>query len=139
MTEQEMEERDYEMGCASDAQNALAQSRMEFTDDTSKIKELAAQGNYVVVIEGPAYCGVTDAIIGTRRMYAFHSPNQKTAMDNASEYNADCDPETFAVVYFKGFDPDGPLVQMRNPDAEPVTPPEAPKLLPLSGDDDIPF
>ena len=67
MNIQEREELDYEMGCASELQNAFSRSRMEIRlhDDTSKIKALVAQGKHVVAVSYPSCCPSTDAYLGT--------------------------------------------------------------------------
>ena len=61
------EDRDYWMGAATELQNAFALSQMEKQDDTAAINELVSLGRFIVVCEGTAYCGRTDAIMGVAR------------------------------------------------------------------------
>lgn len=52
----------------SEFENALAVSRMEFSQrqakDNEKINKLVEAGRFVVVSSYPAYCPITDAIMG---------------------------------------------------------------------------
>lgn len=67
-TIQEQEGLDYQMGAASEYQNAFAWSRMNRKpDDSDKINKAIQEGKYVVVSESPEYCPSTDASMGTRR------------------------------------------------------------------------
>ncbi len=63
---QALEEMDYELGCASELQNAFDRSRMEIQihDDTKKIEELVAASKHVVASSGVVCCPSTDAYIG---------------------------------------------------------------------------
>ena len=64
-SEQEREHLDYEMGSASDLQNAYAVSCMERKpDDRGKVDELLRVGRYVVVTETDIFCPRTDAGMG---------------------------------------------------------------------------
>lgn len=48
-----------------DMQQALAQSRAEFTDDRHKVGDLVTAGRFVVVLIAPAFCPRTDAVMGS--------------------------------------------------------------------------
>ena len=64
-SEQEREHLDYEMGSASELQNAYALSCMERKpDDRGKVNELLRVGRYVVVTEIDLFCPRTDAGMG---------------------------------------------------------------------------
>jgi hypothetical protein len=64
---QEQEQFDYEMGMATELQNAYAYSRMTTTikNETKAINELSAAGWYVAVGQFEICCQHTDALIGT--------------------------------------------------------------------------
>jgi hypothetical protein len=80
---QQQEEYDYQMGAASDAENALAWNRMNMKpDDSGKIAEAVAAGKFVVVLEGTAYCPSTDAIMGSRKF--LHSAHDTRAEAQAA-------------------------------------------------------
>lgn len=65
---QEREHWDYEMGAASELQNAVALSRMELPADHScQIADAVKAGKFLVIEEGTAYCPRTDAAIGSLR------------------------------------------------------------------------
>ena len=67
MNIQEREEMDYQMGMASEQQNALTVSRLtQKPDDRFKIDELVAAGRFCVIEDVIAYCPITDAIMGNR-------------------------------------------------------------------------
>ncbi len=63
---QEQEERDYQMGCGSELQNAFAMSAMEFDNGWEPIQKAIDAGKIVVAYVGTAYCHRTDAILGAR-------------------------------------------------------------------------
>lgn len=68
MTPQELEHWDYEMGAASELQNAVSLSRMELPADHScQIADAIEAGKFVVIEEGPVFCPRTDASIGSLR------------------------------------------------------------------------
>lgn len=65
---QQQEEYDYQMGMASEAENAFAWNRMNMKpDDSAKIQEAIDAGKFAVVLDGPVYCPSTDAIMGSQR------------------------------------------------------------------------
>lgn len=65
---QEQEERDYQMGAASELQNAYAWSIMNRKpDDSGKINAALEAGKHVIIEEGTEYCPSTDAIMGSRK------------------------------------------------------------------------
>ena len=67
MNIQEREHWDYESGCSSELQNALARSRMERPIDNSqsRINALVALGFHVVAVSYHQFCFSTDAYLGT--------------------------------------------------------------------------
>jgi hypothetical protein len=96
---QEREEWEYRMGCASELQNALTRSRLEFTDDSGSVRELTDAGRYVVVFESTAYCQSTDAIIGTRKTLVGDFATNEEAQALVDELNEGADEECSARVY----------------------------------------
>lgn len=68
MTHQEQEHIDHVAGSASEFQNSFAQSQIEHhhanIDTVVRIAELVEAGRFVVVGSCPAYCRVTDAVVG---------------------------------------------------------------------------
>ena len=95
MNIQEREQWEYEAGWASEQQNALAVSRMnQPPDDSDKINEAIANGLYVVIEEGPAYCPITDAIMGSRQYLVttfktLEEASRYIGRLNREEYNPD--------------------------------------------------
>lgn len=68
--DQRREQVEYEMGCASEQQNALAWSRMNMpADDSAKVDEFLRRGFWVLVNDRTAYCPSTDAIMGRHRWF----------------------------------------------------------------------
>jgi len=82
MTLQEQEELDYQMGVATEQQNAYALSCMERKpDDKAKINALVDQGRFVVVVRGPEYCPHTDALLpGSRQLCCGDYATREEAM-----------------------------------------------------------
>lgn len=120
MTPQEQEELDYQMGCATEQQNAYAVSCMDRKpDDTAKINDLVSQGRFVVVVEGPEYCRHTDALLpDARQLHCSNHATREEAM--------------VALLKDVGDDPDPDLnyfILPRQPAAAYVPP----------TDEDIPF
>jgi hypothetical protein len=69
MNIQEQEEIDYQIGCASELQNALVWSRMNRRpDDSRRIEDAVKAGRFVIVLEMTEYCPSTDAIMGSIRL-----------------------------------------------------------------------
>ncbi len=71
MNIQEREEMDFNMGMASDSQNAFALSQMEWDrhNDEPKIVALVKAGRFVVTHHETRYCPSTDAIMGADVYY----------------------------------------------------------------------
>ncbi len=69
MNPQEREEMDYQMGSASELQNAYTMSCLDRRpDDKGKIAELVAAGRFCVVAWNVEFCRHTDAVLpGTHR------------------------------------------------------------------------
>jgi hypothetical protein len=70
MYPQLQEELDYQMGMASELQNAFAVSRMlaaeeGTTQDDPQIEQELAKGKFVVVIQGEVCCPITDALMAS--------------------------------------------------------------------------
>lgn len=65
---QQQEQMEYEMGMASEAQNALTWGRLNKpADDSAKIADVVAARKFAVVEEVTTYCPYTDAINGCHR------------------------------------------------------------------------
>jgi len=66
---QEQEHWDHEAGAASEFQNCVTEASQDLSSQNSKsaqqIAEALKAGRFVVVVEAPAYCRATDAIVGT--------------------------------------------------------------------------
>jgi len=60
------EDRDFEFGCASEAQNCYAEAQHERVrlDQTSQAKYWTAKGKSVVCVYHTYYCKATDALVG---------------------------------------------------------------------------
>lgn len=99
MNIQEREELDYQMGCASELQNACSRSRMEvqLQDDTKKICDLVSQGKHVVAVSYPSLCPSTDAYLGTNVCFQAAFDTREEALDkffeltNCGYGEGDCD------------------------------------------------
>jgi hypothetical protein len=90
MNVQEMEERDFEMGRATELQNAYAFSVMvRRPDDSVKIRELVAVGRYVVVADVLEYCPLTDASMGSRRVLVGDFATYDEALEECSKHDDD--------------------------------------------------
>ena len=76
---QEQEEIDYQMGAASELQNAYAWSRMNRRGDDPQINRELAAGRFIVVEEGLEFCPSTDATMGTRKFLASSHPTRQEA------------------------------------------------------------
>jgi hypothetical protein len=123
---QEQEQRDYEAGMASEAQNAFALSGMlRQPDDSAAIEAALDRGSFVVVVEHPVYCRFTDAILGSDRDLDSEHPTRAAAEARAAEVHADLGAAACEIgVYVL---PPAPL-------APPAPRPAAPLT-----DDDLPF
>src|ERR1700760_2282455 len=83
---------DYEMGCGSEQQNALAWSQMNRkSDDSLKISEALERGLFVVILDGPEYCPLTDALMGCRRYIINSTHNTREEADDILRTLGDMD------------------------------------------------
>ena len=115
---QEQEERDYHP--QNEFQLAYEWSKMNRKpDDAGKIQEAVAAGKFVIVEEGPDYCPVTDAVMGSRKYLA-----------SVHETREDAETALAGMFGEDGPDPDISVYILPHKPAPPYTPP---------GDDDIPF
>jgi hypothetical protein len=115
---QEQEQADYEMGMATEQQNAYAWSMMNRKpDDKSAAEELVALGRYVVISEHPIFCPSTDASMGV-----------------ATALLGDYETHDEAVEFCRGYEgSEDEYVRILTPTVVVLNPP-----VPLT-DDDIPF
>lgn len=105
MNIQEQEHIDFVAGCASEFQNSYAQSRAEHSVKDAEVRgvihSLVQGGLFVIVRSSPAYCRVTDAIVGEHLsvMGAFGdrgaAERSMMAMHEAGRF----DPEDSVYVY----------------------------------------
>lgn len=125
MTIQEQEHLDYEMGAASEYSNAHAVSRMrhqeEANDQIAAGLAAVANGKFIVITEAPAYCHMTDAIIGSWRHLDSIHDTREAATERLFEVGADMNPDENAYIL-----PAAP----RQPQAKPYV---------ALTDDEIPF
>ena len=93
MNIQEQEHWDYEMGVASDAQNAFSLSQMELKpDDSKEINDLVESGKFVACREMEQYCLATDAFLRVDLLYVKHFDTRQEAVDYLEE-----NPELFIL------------------------------------------
>ena len=120
MNTHEQEDRDYEAGCATELQNALALSQIEgpLQNDQRKINALIAQGRFVVYTSHAVYCPRTDALMGCETICVSDHASREEANEASEALGESC--EDFAIGI------DGP----RPPTVAVET---------LFGDDEIPF
>lgn len=93
---QEQEDHDYQMGVASDAQNAYAWNSMNRKGDDPNINKEIAQGHFVIVAEGPEYCPSTDAVLGSRKILL---STHKTRDEATTALHAIDDPDPDLSIY----------------------------------------
>lgn len=91
LSRQELEEIDYQMGCATELQNAYSRSRMEIHihDDSPIINELAQRGKFVVASSFPICCPSTDAYIGRAVYLESVFDDRQSAIDYVNEKDLD--------------------------------------------------
>lgn len=104
--EQYQEEMDYQMGAASELQNAYAMSMMNRKpDDSQKIEDALAAGKHVIVEEGPEYCPITDALMGSRKfLVSEHATREEAEAALAGMEEGDPD----ISVYIRPYKPAPP-------------------------------
>lgn len=85
MNTQEREHWDYEIGAASELQNAFAESRMQVSDDSAKIAELVAAGRFVVVENVIQFCPSTDASLGEFKYLSSDHATRNEAVEIADQ------------------------------------------------------
>lgn len=96
---QEREEWEYQMGAASELQNALTVSRLEMApDDSGAINELVSLGRHVLVSEYPAYCPRTDALMGVRRAMLGDYEHHDEALEALRCRGEDADPDEYVYI-----------------------------------------
>jgi len=118
MTHEE-EDRDY---CPqSELENALAQSRQEFTDDKEEVNRLRHMGRWVVVAKRAAICPRTDAIMGEQVIMVGDFAKENEAHECLGEHWAKAEDEETTYELLQ------PIRVELNPPPTPLT------------DDDIPF
>jgi hypothetical protein len=100
MSPQQQEELDYQMGCATEQQNAYALSCIDRKpDDMGKINELVAQGRFCAVARGPEYCRFTDALLPGGRCLLVGDFASRAEAEAALAKDAGDDPDP-EVDYF---------------------------------------
>jgi hypothetical protein len=117
----EQEHRDFDMGAASEFQNAFAQSQSEnsirASDSLAKINRLIAAGRFVVAAEYETYCRHTDAITGSIKYAVLDFPSRAEADAYAKAHNDEIEAGDYdATRYF---------VLPKLPAPEPVRHPQA--------------
>lgn len=87
------------MSLQNELQNAFAMSRLETELRDSKISELVSAGRFVVVVNTPAYCSRTDAILGEYENYESDFGDIEAAYAEVGRLNAQdlCDETYFTV------------------------------------------
>ena len=100
MNTHEQEDRDYEAGCATELQNALALSQIErpLQNDQRKINALIAQGRFVVYTSHAVYCPRTDAILGCDTVLVSDHGTQEEAYEAAEALGESCEDYSVIVV-----------------------------------------
>lgn len=117
MNPQQVEEWEYQMGAASEQQNALTVSRMEMApDDRAAANELVSLGRFVLVSEYSAYCPRTDALMGSRLWMVGDYATHDEAL--AAMRERDNDPDEYVHIL-------SPVKPVLNPVPE-LTPDEIP-------------
>lgn len=120
MDTHEQEDRDYEAGCATEFQNALAWSQITVSrrNDQAKIDALVAQGRFVVFTSTAVYCPHTDALMGSETILVSDHASRQEA-DEAADALGESDGDR--MIGISGPRPHVALVET------------------LFGDDEIPF
>jgi len=110
----------YGDGYSNEYQRAMAVSQMTRTkvDETPKAKELVLQGKVVVLEHSPAYCRITDAVIGENTRIVVIADDRETAVG----------------LTMNQFDPDCRYTVLPE-----ETPAPAPVLVVADDDDNVPF
>lgn len=93
---QQVEQMDYEVGMATEHQNAFAWAGMNRKGDDIRISEALAAGKHVIVEEGTEYCPYTDGILGSRKFLISVHENREDAETGLQQYaveHPDYDPE----------------------------------------------
>lgn len=95
---QEQEQWDYEMGMATEHQNAYAWSMMNRKpDDKGHANELLGMGRYVVISEHPIYCPSTDASMGVATLLLGDYATHDEAVEFCRGYEA-CEEEFVRIL-----------------------------------------
>lgn len=133
--DQAQEHLDHVAGSASEHQNAYSMSRMQHRSGMQGVKDLARAGLHVVVMQGPAYCRYTDAIIGSHYSpLACFRDRADALAEVAATYEqweaAGMDDECSLSVY--------PLPEAQQPERQRPTPRLSANAA-ADGDDDLPF
>lgn len=91
VSRQELEEIDYQMGCATELQNAFARSRTEIQihDDSPIINEFVERGKFVVASSFLVCCPSTDAYIGRTVYLEAIFDDEQSAIDYVNEKDQD--------------------------------------------------
>lgn len=89
--EQHLEEIDYRMGSACEAQNAFNLSRQEIgiSDEREKAKELVNKGKYVILGSYPLWCPRTDGYLGEAHTIEEICDTREEAENILAEYGSD--------------------------------------------------
>jgi len=86
---QQQEDVDYELGCATELQNAFARSCMELRPNNGKVDSLVAKfvkaGRFCVVDEFEVYCPSTDAFVGVSRTLRYVVSSEARALELAGD------------------------------------------------------
>ena len=69
MNIQEQEEADYNIGNATEQQNAFAWASMNRKPQDPRINQELQNGRFVIVYQSPEYCPYTDACMGSRKFF----------------------------------------------------------------------
>lgn len=100
MNKQEREQIEFEVGIASELQNAYLVGKLTAPpDDAQKACDLAKAGRFVVVTDRTTYCQATDAINGLHRTvvgdYATHEEAKAAVLAKAPEID---DEESLYII-----------------------------------------
>ena len=88
MNIQQQEDYDYQMGCASELQNALSQSIAEFDSGWGLVQAAIDAGLFVVASVSTAYCRRTDACMGARYGIQSTHPTYEEASKERTRLNS---------------------------------------------------
>jgi len=97
------EDQDFELGCASEAQNCYQEAQLELArrDQRAQAQYWTAQGKFVVVQPVQYFCRATDAFVGEYLSIRRICEDRKSADIIANAHQGDFETETYSWFVFE--------------------------------------